>query len=76
MMNIVVLERNSVGPDISVDCFKELGNVTFYDNTVGIEQVRERVADADIIVCNKSPIREESIGEARNVRLEIGRAHV
>jgi len=45
-MNIVVLERNSVGPDISVDCFYELGNVTCYRNTVSIEEVKERVTNA------------------------------
>ena len=55
-MNIVVLERNSVGPDISVDCFYELGNVTCYRNTVTIEEVKERVKDADIIVQLVCPV--------------------
>ena len=68
-MNIVVLERNSVGPDIPVDCFEELGNVTYYKNTVSIEEVKERVKDADIIVANKSPMREESLKDAPNVKL-------
>lgn len=68
-MNIVVLERNSVGPDISVDCFEELGDVTYYNNTVTVEEVRERVKDADIIVANKSPIRAESLKDAPNVKL-------
>ena len=68
-MNIVVLERNSVGPDISVDCFYELGNVTCYRNTVTIEEVRERVKDADIIVANKSPMCEESLKDAPKVKM-------
>jgi len=68
-MNIVVLERNSVGPDIPVDCFEELGNVTYYKNTVSVEEVRERVKDADIIVANKSPMREESLKDAPNVKI-------
>lgn len=68
-MKIVVLERNSVGPDISVDCLKELGDVTFYPNTVTMEEVRERVKDAEIIVANKSPMCEESLKDAPNVRL-------
>jgi glycerate dehydrogenase len=68
-MNIVVLERNSVGPDISVDILNELGNVTFYNNTVTIEEVRDRVKDADIIVANKSPMREESLKDAPNVKI-------
>lgn len=68
-MNIVVLERNSVGPDISVDCFRELGKVTYYNNTVTMEEVRERVKDADVIVANKSPMNEESLKDAPNVKL-------
>ena len=68
-MKIIVLERNSVGPDISVDCLKELGDVTFYPNTVTMEEVQERVKDAEIIVANKSPMCEESLKDAPNVRL-------
>ncbi|MDD6036983.1 MAG: D-2-hydroxyacid dehydrogenase [Lachnospiraceae bacterium] len=68
-MNIVVLERNSVGPDIPVDCFEELGNVTYYRNTVTLEEVKERVKDADIIVANKSPMCEESLKDAPNVKM-------
>lgn len=68
-MKIVVLERNSVGPDISVDCFGELGEVTYYQNTTTVEEVRERVKDADIIVANKSPMREESLRDAARVKL-------
>lgn len=68
-MNIVVLERNSVGPDIPVDCFEELGTVTYYRNTVTMEEVKERVKDADIIVANKSPMCEESLKDAPNVKL-------
>ncbi len=68
-MNIVVLERNSVGPDIPVDCFEELGNVTYYRNTVTIEEVRERVKEADIIVANKSPMNEQSLKDAPRVKL-------
>lgn len=68
-MNIVVLERNSVGTDIPVDCLEELGNVTCYPNTVTAEEVRERVRDAHIIVANKAPIGEESLKDAPNVKL-------
>ncbi len=68
-MNIVVLERNSVGPDIPVDCLEELGSVTYYRNTVTMEEVKERVKDADIIVANKSPMCEESLKDAPKVKL-------
>lgn len=68
-MKIVILERNSVGPDISVDILNELGDVTAYPNTVTVDEVRGRVKDADIVVANKSPINEASLGGAKNVKL-------
>ncbi len=68
-MKIVCLERNSAGTDISFDCFTALGEVRFYPNTKTVEEVRERVQDADIIICNKAPMREESLKDAPNVKL-------
>ena len=68
-MKIVILERNSVGPDISVDILKKLGEVIAYPNTVTVQEVRERTADADIVVANKSPINEESLADSPNVKL-------
>ncbi len=67
-MKIVVLERNSVGPDIPVD-YAALGEVTYYPNTVTVEEVKERIADADIVVSNKAPMRKESLQDAPNVKL-------
>lgn len=68
-MNIVALERNSAGTDISVDCWNELGNVTCYRNTVTEEEVRERIKDADVIIANKSPMNERTLKDAPNVKL-------
>ena len=68
-MNIVALERNSAGTDISVDCWSELGEVTCYSNTVSAEEVRERVRNADIIIANKSPMNEQTLKDAPNVKL-------
>ena len=68
-MKIVILERNSVGTDVSVDCIKDLGEVTIYPNTVTVDEVRERIKDADIVIANKSPLREETLKDAPNVKL-------
>lgn len=68
-MNIVALERNSAGTDISVDCWSELGNVTCYRNTVTVEEVRERIKDADVIIANKAPMNEATLKDAPNVKL-------
>ena len=68
-MKIVILERNSVGTDVSVDCIGDFGEVTIYRNTVTVEEVRERVKDADIVIANKSPLNEETLKDAPNVKL-------
>jgi len=68
-MKIVILERNSVGADISVDCIRDFGEVTEYRNTVTAEEVRERVKEAEIVIANKSPLNEDTLQGAPNVKL-------
>lgn len=67
-MKIVVLERNSAGIDIEMD-YSDLGEVTYYPNTVTREEVAERIKDADIAVANKSPFCEETLREASHLKL-------
>ena len=68
-MKIVILERNSVGADVSVDCIGDFGEVTAYRNTVTVQEVIDRVRDADIIIANKAPLREETLKDAPKVKL-------
>lgn len=68
-MKIVLLERNSVGTDVDVSCYENLGEVTSYRNTVTVEEVKERVREADVIIANKAPMRRESLEDAPNVKL-------
>lgn len=68
-MHIVMLERDSAGTDISVECFEQLGCVTYYPNTETKEEIRQRVQDADVIICNKSPMNRETLDEAGHVKL-------
>ena len=68
-MKIVVLERNSVGTDIDISCYEELGDVTYYDNTVTVEEVSERIGDAEIVIANKAPLKEEALKKASNLKL-------
>ena len=51
-MKIVILERNSVGLDVSVEGFSQFGEVVTYPNTVTEEEVIERIEDADVVVGN------------------------
>lgn len=68
-MKIVILERNSVGTDVSVDCIRDFGEVEVYGNTVTAQEIRERVRDADIVIANKAPLREETLKDAPGVKL-------
>ncbi len=67
-MKIVILERNSVGLDISVDEIGKLGEVTAYPNTTAVD-VKEKIRDAEIIVANKAPLNEETLKDAPYVKL-------
>ena len=68
-MKIVALERNSAGTDIPVDCFRDFGEVIYHRNTVTVDEVKERVKEADIIIANKSPLNEETLKDAPAVKL-------
>lgn len=67
-MKIVVLEQDSVGRDVDMSSYEELGEVVFYANTVK-EDAAEKVKDADIIVANKAPMNEETLKDAPHVKL-------
>lgn len=67
-MRIVILERDSVGKDVSVECLKDLGEVTAYSNTVAGE-VEDRVHNAEIIIANKAPLNAETLKDAADVKL-------
>lgn len=68
-MKIVALERNSAGTDIPFDCFQEFGECVVYPNTVTEEEVIERIADADIVIANKSPLNQKTLANAPKVKL-------
>ena len=67
-MKIVFLDRKSVGEDLDLSCFNEFGEVVMY-NFSKPEEVPERIEDADIIILNKVPINEQTIGQAKNLKL-------
>lgn len=67
-MKIVILERNSVGTDVSVDSIGAYGELVIYRNTT-MKEVAERVKDAEIIIANKAPLNEETLRDAAEVKL-------
>lgn len=67
-MKIVFMERDSLGSDVDLSYFSEIGDVTFYGQTGGAENP-ERIKDADIVVANKIMMDEELLKNAKNVKL-------
>lgn len=55
---IVILQGASVGKDIDLSCFENLGDVVMYDET-SQDQIRERILDANIVITNKNIMNEE-----------------
>lgn len=68
-MNIVILERKSVGMDVDVSCFEKLGDVVCYDTSAPAEETARRVKDAEVLIVNKTPINETTIGQAEHLKL-------
>ncbi len=68
-MKIVVLERNSVGLDVPVDGLSRFAEVEIYPNTQTEEEVSARIANADIVVCNKAPLNKRTLENATKVKL-------
>ena len=67
-MKIVFLDAKTIGDDIDLSGFDELGEVVKYGFSTP-EEARERTKDADVIVLNKVVINEQSIGEAEHLKL-------
>lgn len=67
-MKLVFLDRKTIGDDIDLSIFKDFGEVVEY-NFSSVDEVPARVEDADILVINKIPINESTIGSAKNLKL-------
>ncbi|MCI5621014.1 MAG: D-2-hydroxyacid dehydrogenase [Lachnospiraceae bacterium] len=67
-MKIVFLDAKTIGSDIDLSRFYELGEVELYDFST-TEEAAQRVVDADVVVLNKVKINEETIGNAKNLKL-------
>ena len=67
-MKIVFLDRKTIGEDIDLSSFERFGEVVIYDYSAP-DEVPARVEDADIIVLNKVPVNEATIGTAKQLRL-------
>lgn len=66
-MNIVFLDRATLGEDIDLSIFEKFGTLKIYDITESKETL-QRVKDADIVVTNKVVI-DKTIMEKSNIKL-------
>ena len=67
-MKIVVLDGFTLNPgDLSWGALEALGDVTVYDRTPG-EQIVSRIADAEAILTNKTPVSAETLAACPGVR--------
>lgn len=66
-MNIVFLDRKSLGDDLDLSAFEKLGKVTEYDFT-DPDHVQERAKDADILIVNKTKINEHTVSGASHLK--------
>ncbi|MDD4302791.1 MAG: D-2-hydroxyacid dehydrogenase [Sphaerochaeta sp.] len=65
---IVILDGYTENPgDLSWDGFAELGDVTVYDRT-SADLIEQRIADADIVITNKTPLTAETIKNAEKMQ--------
>lgn len=67
-MKIIFLDAKTIGEDIDLSGYDALGEVVKYDFSTPSEAA-ERVGDADVLVINKVPINEQTIGKAKNLKL-------
>lgn len=63
-MKIVILDRATLGFDISVDIFSKFGEVVSYDMTKK-EETKQRIEEADIVLTNKVVIGRNEMDDSR-----------
>lgn len=67
-MKIVVLDGYTLNPgDISWDGISKFGDLKVYDRTPE-DKIVERAADAEIVLTNKTPLREQVLKELTNLK--------
>jgi len=67
-MRIVFLDRDTIGPAVDLTRPGFAHDWVAYDRTPP-EKVAERIADADIVITNKAPVRGEALSGAKNLKM-------
>lgn len=69
-MKIVALEIKNIGEDVALDQFYEFGEFETYLNSTP-DQISERCQGADVIIVNKLPINEKTIGNVDSLKVVL-----
>lgn len=67
-MNIVILDKSTLGADIDLSPIRTLGTTQEFLTTTP-EQVAERLLDADVVILNKVKLHRENLHTARRLKL-------
>lgn len=67
-MKIVFLETKSLGLDLDLSVFEQMGELVLYEET-SEEQISERLIDVDIAIVNKIRIDEYALSKANKLKL-------
>lgn len=67
-MKIVILDSNTLGDDLDLRVFNELGEVEVYGFTAK-EEVVDRIKDIDVIITNKVVLNESNLQYATSLKL-------
>ena len=67
-MKLVFLDTKTIGEDIDLSAYDALGEVVKYGFST-LEEIPERVKDADVLIVNKIAINEQTSGTVKNLKL-------
>ncbi len=67
-MKIVFMETDTLGSDVDLSVFDQLGEVTKYPCSAPNENA-DRVKDTDVIIVNKIPMNEATLSKAEKLKL-------
>ena len=67
-LKIAILDAGTLGEDIDLSMFDRFGRVYVYEKT-DRRQIRFRVEDCDVVIVNKLPLNEDTLGSAKALKL-------
>lgn len=66
-MKIVISDRATLGDGIDLSVFEKFGELFIYPHT-SPDEIKERISDADILICNKTLVGKDALDSAKNLR--------